>query len=77
MDFERLLEVIDTLSPQELEQLKAHLARREQNQVRDAEAWGMALEAAAAEFRGDSSPEELADLFAAINEKSPPTDKGL
>jgi hypothetical protein len=77
MDFAELLSVVDQLPPEDLAVLKEHIRQREADQKREAAAWGTALEEAAADFRGDSSPEELRNIFESINHKSPPSEKGL
>ena len=77
MNIQELLTAVDHLSGDELAQVKTRINQREAEQRREAEAWGRAFEAAAAEFRGDSSPEELDDLFKAMSLKSTPSDKGV
>jgi hypothetical protein len=69
MDIAKLLSAVDDLSLEELEVVKEHVRQRE------AELWGEAFEEAAAEFRGDSTPDELSTIFEAINQKSPSSDK--
>ena len=51
MDLETLLKTIDSLSPQEQDQVHKHLLDLE------AERWDQALESAAIAFRGDSTDE--------------------
>lgn len=70
MNIHEILTAVDHLSAEELAQVKTHISQREAEQRCEAQAWGRVLEAAAAEFRGDSSPEELAALFEAIQLKS-------
>lgn len=77
MNIQELLTVVDNLSSEELAQVKTRINQREAEQRREAEAWGRAMEAAAAAFRGDSSPEELDALFKAMSLKSTPSDKGI
>jgi hypothetical protein len=67
MDLSTLLKAVDTLSPDELEQLRRHVLELE------AEGWDQALEAAAIAFRGDSTDEEMVEIVAAMNMKSSPS----
>jgi len=77
MDIDKLLEAVDDLSADDLSRLQEHIAQRQRTLQHEAEDWLAALEAAAAEFRGDSSEEELREIFAAMNTKSTPSKKGL
>ncbi len=78
MTFEEILAAVDQLSPDDLKRLKAHLIERERtNKPRTAEEWMTELRDIAAEFRGDSSDEEMRDIVAAMQLKSPPSDKGI
>jgi hypothetical protein len=77
MDFEQILEAINELPPKDLERLKEILKEREQiGQSPDVDQWLSRFQAIAAEFRGDSSSEEMQQIVAAMTLKSPPTDKG-
>jgi anti-sigma factor RsiW len=73
-DISDLLAVIDRLSPEELAQIRERIDQRTRAQ-RTAAAWEQAAEAAAAHFRGDSSPEELDEIFEVIKIKSQPSEK--
>ena len=77
MNLETLLEAIDNLSPEEREQVKRHLAQREQAKRENIERTLADLGAAIDEFWGDSSEEEMQAIFEAMRTKSPPSDKGL
>ncbi len=79
MDIQDLLAAVDDLSPDDLERLKAQIAEREKavHSPHTAEEWLAKLKSIAAEFRGDSSDEEMQELIAAMNEKSAPSSKGL
>ena len=77
MNLEELFDVVDHLPDNELARLKAHISEREKPNITEGEIWGAALEAAAQDFRGNSSPEELNEIFVAMNEKSHPSEKGL
>jgi len=77
MDIDKLLEAVDDLSADDLHRLQEHIAQRQRTLEHEAEDWRAALEAAAAEFRGDSSEDELREIFAAMNTKSTPSKKGL
>jgi hypothetical protein len=75
MDIDKILAVIDNLSTDELQRLKLRIAEREQTQQRTAEQWLTALDAAITEFRGDSSEEEMQQIFEAMSMKSVPSEK--
>ncbi|MCC7447137.1 MAG: hypothetical protein IT324_06960 [Anaerolineae bacterium] len=78
MDSQDLLAVVDNLSSDDLERLKAQIAEREKaaRPQCTAEEWLAELKSIAAEFRGDSSDEEMRALVEAMNEKSAPSSKG-
>ena len=81
MDIDKLLEAVEDLSPDDLERLKTRIAERESKHKsaaqHTAEEWLASLEAAVAEFRGDSSEEEMREIAAAMSMKSHPSCKGL
>jgi hypothetical protein len=73
MDLEQLLDAVDHLSPEEREKLKAHLVGRAK--PRTVEEWMAEFADIAAEFRGDSTDEEMREIFEAMNMKSKPSKK--
>jgi hypothetical protein len=78
MNLEEILAAVDKLPPDDLERLKAHLNRtKTSSKPRTVEEWMAKFNEIADEFRGDSSDEEMRDLIAAMNMKSPPSEKGL
>jgi hypothetical protein len=68
MDFPTLLKEVDALSPEQQAVLRQHLLDLE------AERWDQALEAAAVAFRGESDDAEMAEIVAAMNMKSVPSE---
>jgi hypothetical protein len=75
MNLDQLLEVVDHLSPEEREKLREHLSEwREPSKQRTVDEWIAELEDIAHEFRGDSSDEEMAEITAAMNTKSKPSE---
>jgi hypothetical protein len=70
MDIQDILDAVDHLPDDELARLKRHITQREADRRQEAQVWGETLSAAAAAFRGESSPEELDELFDAIQIKS-------
>lgn len=72
--------MVDVLSPEDLEAVKAHIAALEAQhslRPRTVEEWQAELHSMAEAFRGDSSDAEMAEIVAAMNLKSPPSEKGL
>jgi hypothetical protein len=77
MIFDDLIQVIDSLSTAELEQLKVHIDARQNLLRQKAEGWAAALDAATDEFWGDSIEEEMREIFEAMSLKSLPSSKPL
>jgi hypothetical protein len=71
VNIQELLTAIDDLSPEELERLKAHITEREQSTrpMRTQEEWLSVIDQAVDVFWGDSSPEEIQALAAAMSTK--------
>ena len=68
MNLETLFSTIDNLSPDDLEQLKKHLAQQEVRQYTAEQAFSD-LDAAIDEFWGDSSEDEMQAIFEAMRTK--------
>jgi hypothetical protein len=71
VNIQELLTAIDDLSPEELERLKARITEREQSTrpMRTQEEWLSVIDQAVDAFWGDSSPEEIQTLAAAMSTK--------
>ncbi len=63
MNQDTLLAAIDNLSPEDREQVKAHLAEQEQSRQENIKQTLADLDAAIDEFWGDSSDEEMQAIF--------------
>jgi hypothetical protein len=79
MDFSELPNAMDNLPDDQLECLKAHLAERDRttHKPQTAEEWMSEFADIAAEFRGNSSDEEMQEIIEAMTFKSLPSEKGL
>ncbi len=80
MNVTDLIDAIDSLPPNEREQIKQHLNEPPTVAVRRPETmeeWLALFQDIANEFRGDSTDEEMEALRAAMTLKSIPSEKGL
>lgn len=71
MDVESIIKAIDELSPEDQERIKTHLRERERelNHPHTVEEWLTVIDEAVADFRGNSSPEEIEQIAAAMSAK--------
>jgi hypothetical protein len=77
MNLEQILAAVNDLPSDDLERLKAYLKAREQSdEHQTVDEWMNEFRAIAEAFRGNSSDEEMRDIVAAMNLKTPPSDKG-
>lgn len=78
MNIDELLQIVDDLSPDEFQRLKAHIAKRKsEEKPRTYEEWQAKIETALDKFWGDSTEEEMEALFEAIRTKNPSSEKGI
>ena len=77
MDLNQILAAVDDLSVEERDQLQKYLSGHGMSRPRrTAEEWMAELTDIAREFRGDSSDEEMKEIFEAMSLKSVRSDKG-
>ena len=77
MDYNQILAAVADLSTQERDQLQSYLLSHDiKRPQRTVEEWAAELMNISREFRGDSSDEEMREIFEAMSLKSIPSNKG-